>query len=59
MRIGEPADAVGVSSRSLRYHEEHGLIRSQRTPGERRGLDRELDTLQALRSETAVPHDAR
>ncbi|MFI7243176.1 MerR family transcriptional regulator [Streptomyces qinglanensis] len=119
MRIGELADASGVSARSLRYYEEHGLIRSQRTPGgwrdfdasmvervvmiqhlfaaglssatvnellpcleapleerngvmeqllaqeverlqdKRRDLDRELDTLQALRSETAVPDDAQ
>lgn len=115
MRIGELADATGVSTRSLRYYEEHGLIRSERTPGgwrdfespmvervvmiqhlfaaglssttinellpcleappeertgvmdhllaqqvarleaKRRDLDRELDTLQALRRETATP----
>lgn len=114
MRIGELADASGVSTRSLRYYEEHGLIRSERTPGgwrdfdsltvervvmiqhlfaaglssatinellpcleappeertgvmeqllakevarleaKRRDIDRELDTLQALRSETAL-----
>ncbi|NIH78557.1 MerR family transcriptional regulator [Amycolatopsis viridis] len=33
MRIGELADATGVSTRSLRYYEEQGLIRSARTPG--------------------------
>lgn len=33
MRIGELADASGVSARSLRYYEEQGLIRSQRTSG--------------------------
>lgn len=114
MRIGELADASGVSTRSLRYYEEHGLIRSERTPGgwrdfdssmiervvmiqhlfaaglssvtinellpcleappeertgvmerllaqeverleaKRRDIDREIDTLQALRSETAL-----
>lgn len=114
MRIGELADASGVSTRSLRYYEEHGLIRSTRTPGgwrdfdtftiervvmiqhlfaaglssatinellpcleappeertgvmeqllaqeverleaKRRDIDRELDTLQALRAETAL-----
>ncbi|MFE9393474.1 MerR family transcriptional regulator [Streptomyces sp. NPDC006784] len=119
MRIGELADASGVSARSLRYYEEQGLIRSRRTPGgwrdfeasmvervvmiqhlfaaglssatvnellpcleapleerngvmeqllaqeverlraKRRDLDRELDTLQALRNETAVPDDAQ
>ena len=115
MRVGELADASGVSTRSLRYYEEHGLIRSERTPGgwrdfdssmiervvmiqhlfaaglcsgtinellpcleappeertgvmekllvqeverleaKRRDIDRELDTLQALRSDTAMP----
>ncbi|WP_433261471.1 MerR family transcriptional regulator [Actinosynnema sp. CS-041913] len=114
MRIGELADASGVSTRPLRYYEEHGLIRSERTPGgwrafdssmvervvmiqhlfaaglssatvnellpcleappdehtgvmeqllaqeverleaKRRDIDREIDTLQALRSETAL-----
>jgi DNA-binding transcriptional MerR regulator len=118
MRIGELADASGVSTRSLRYYEEHGLIRSERTPGgwrdfdssmvervvmiqhlfaaglysatinellpcleapleertgvmeqllaqeverleaKRRDIDRELDTLQALRSETALSDGA-
>lgn len=115
MRIGELAEASGVSARSLRYYEENGLIRSERTPGgwrdfepsmvervimiqhlfaaglcsatidellpcleappeertgvleqllahevdrlesKRRDIDRELDTLQALRHDTAVP----
>ncbi|MCE6995077.1 MerR family transcriptional regulator [Saccharothrix sp. S26] len=119
MRIGELADASGVSTRSLRYYEELGLIRSERTAGgwrdfdpstvervvliqhlfaaglrsttinellpcleappeertgvmerllaeeverleaKRRDLDRELDTLRALRDETAVPATAR
>jgi DNA-binding transcriptional MerR regulator len=115
MRIGELAEASGVSARSLRYYEENGLIRSERTPGgwrdfdpsmvervvtiqhlyaaglhsatihellpcleappsqrtglleqllvqeidrlegKRREVDRELDTLRALRSDTALP----
>lgn len=119
MRIGELADASGVSARSLRYYEQHGLIRSERTHGgwrdfddsmvervvmiqhlfaaglgsttvnellpcleappeertgvmeqllaqeaqrleaKRRDIDRELNTLQALRTETALPSAAR
>lgn len=115
MRIGELAEASGVSPRSLRYYEEQGLIRSRRTQGgwrdfddamvervvmiqhlfaaglhsatigellpcleappeerngvmedlltqevgrlvaKRRDIDRELDTLRALRAETAIP----
>ncbi len=39
MRIGELAEATGVSSRSLRYYEEHGLIRSERTSGGWRDFD--------------------
>lgn len=117
MRIGELAEASGVSTRSLRYYEEQRLIRSERTPGgwrdfdtsmvervvmiqnlfaaglrsatinellpcleappeertgvmeqlltqevqrlkaKRRDIDRELDTLQALRNDTALPAD--
>lgn len=117
MRIGRLADASGVSTRSLRYYEEQGLISSERTSGgwrdfdssmiervvmiqhlfaaglasatinellpcleappeertgvmehllaqeverleaKRRDIDRELDTLQALRKETASPSE--
>ncbi|MGW2341852.1 MerR family transcriptional regulator [Streptomyces sp. NPDC001661] len=39
MRIGELATASGVSTRSLRYYEQHGLIRSERTPGGWRDFD--------------------
>ena len=39
MRIGELADASGVSTRSLRYYEAQGLIRSERTPGGWRDFD--------------------
>ncbi|GAA2832404.1 MerR family transcriptional regulator [Kribbella solani] len=39
MRIGELAAASGVSTRSLRYYEEQGLIRSGRTPGGWRDFD--------------------
>jgi DNA-binding transcriptional MerR regulator len=39
MRIGELADATGVSTRSLRYYEELDLIRSARTAGGWRDFD--------------------
>ncbi|MFD9892484.1 MerR family transcriptional regulator [Amycolatopsis sp. NPDC059027] len=39
MRIGELAEASGVSTRSLRYYEQQGLIRSQRTVGGWRDFD--------------------
>ncbi|MFF1555472.1 MerR family transcriptional regulator [Rhodococcus erythropolis] len=39
MRIGVLADASGVSARSLRYYEGHGLIRSERTSGGWRDFD--------------------
>ena len=33
MRVGEVAEAAGVSVRALRYYEEHGLLSSERTAG--------------------------
>ena len=39
MRIGELAEATGVSPRSLRYYESLGLIRSARRPGGWRDFD--------------------
>jgi DNA-binding transcriptional MerR regulator len=39
VRIGELAEASGVSTRSLRYYEQQGLIRSRRTPGGWRDFD--------------------
>lgn len=39
MRIGELAEASGVSARSLRYYEANGLIRAERTPGGWRDFD--------------------
>lgn len=39
MRIGELADRTGVSTRSLRYYEEQGLLASTRTPSGQRTYD--------------------
>lgn len=39
MRIGELAQASGVSPRSLRYYEAQGLVRSERTAGGWRDFD--------------------
>lgn len=39
MRIGELAEASGVSPRSLRYYESQGLIGSERTSGGWRDFD--------------------
>lgn len=36
MRIGELAEATGASVRSLRYYEQQGLLRSERTSGGQR-----------------------
>jgi len=39
VRIGELAEATGASVRSLRYYEQQGLLRSQRTGGGQREYD--------------------
>lgn len=39
MRIGEVAQRAGVSVRSLRYYEQRGLLRSDRTPAGQRIFD--------------------
>ncbi|MBB3661312.1 MULTISPECIES: MerR family transcriptional regulator [Prauserella salsuginis group] len=42
MRIGELADASGVSTRSLRYYEQQGLIEARRTAGGWRDFDESM-----------------
>ena len=42
MRIGQLAEASGVSARSLRYYEQVGLVRSQRTPSGWRDFDQSM-----------------
>jgi DNA-binding transcriptional MerR regulator len=39
MRIGELSERTGASVRSLRYYEEQGLLRSDRTPSGQRVYD--------------------
>ena len=39
MRIGELSERTGASIRSLRYYEERGLIRAERTPSGQRRYD--------------------
>jgi DNA-binding transcriptional MerR regulator len=36
MRIGDVAEGAGVSTRALRYYEEQGLLRPERTPSGQR-----------------------
>ena len=44
MRIGELARRTGVSERSLRYYEQHGLLVSDRTSGgQREYVERAVD----------------
>ncbi|GAA4380473.1 MerR family transcriptional regulator [Nocardioides caricicola] len=39
MRIGELAERTGTSVRSLRYYEQRGLLRSERSSGNQREYD--------------------
>jgi MerR family copper efflux transcriptional regulator len=39
MRIGELAEATGITTRALRYYEEQGLLTSRRTPAGYRAYD--------------------
>ena len=55
MLIGELAERAGTSARTLRYYEEHGLVRPRRDAnGYRRYDDAELRVVHEIRSLLAV-----
>ncbi len=55
MLIGELAQRTGTSTRTLRYYEEHGLVRAQRdSHGYRRYSDVELRMVHEIRALLAV-----
>ncbi len=41
MRIGDAAAALGVTTRTLRYYEQRGLVTARRTPSGQREYDEE------------------
>src|SRR3954471_21225010 len=55
MLIGELAERAGTSARTLRYYEEHGLVRPRRdTNGYRQYDDAELRVVHEIRALLAV-----
>jgi DNA-binding transcriptional MerR regulator len=55
MLIGELAERAGTSTRTLRYYEEHGLVRADRDAnGYRRYDDSELRVVHEIRALLAV-----
>jgi len=51
MRIGELAERAGTSTRTLRYYEQHGLLRSRRTANGYRDYDEaDLRLVREIRS---------
>src|SRR3954454_944279 len=55
MLIGELAERTGTSTRTLRYYEQHGLVRAQRDGnGYRRYDDAELRAVHEIRALLAV-----
>ncbi len=51
MRIGELAERVGTSTRTLRYYEQHGLLRARRTANGYRDYDEaDLRLVREIRS---------
>ncbi|MFB6393972.1 MerR family transcriptional regulator [Polymorphospora lycopeni] len=58
MRIGELAGRAGTSTRTLRYYEEHGLLRARRSANGYRDYDQsELRVVHEIRALLAVGFD--
>ncbi|GAA2360055.1 MerR family transcriptional regulator [Catellatospora methionotrophica] len=58
MRIGELARRAGTSTRTLRYYDQHGLLRSRRADNGYRAFDEaELRVVDEIRSLLAVGFD--
>ncbi|WP_330251647.1 MerR family transcriptional regulator [Nocardia sp. NBC_00565] len=58
MLIGELAERVGTSTRTLRYYEEHGLVRAQRSTNGYRVYDEtELQVVHKIRTLLDVGFD--
>ncbi|MER6944370.1 MerR family transcriptional regulator [Nonomuraea sp. NPDC000554] len=55
MRIGELAERAGVSTRSLRYYEQHGLLTARRGPnGYREYAEEDVRLVSEIRALLAV-----
>ncbi|MFI7423337.1 MerR family transcriptional regulator [Nonomuraea sp. NPDC049684] len=55
MRIGELAERTGVSTRSLRYYEQHGLLSARRGPnGYREYAEEDVKLVAEIRSLLSV-----
>ncbi|MFI6924922.1 MerR family transcriptional regulator [Nonomuraea spiralis] len=55
MRIGELAERTGVSTRSLRYYEQHGLLSARRGPnGYREYAEEDIKLVSEIRSLLSV-----
>ncbi|MEU1390195.1 MULTISPECIES: MerR family transcriptional regulator [unclassified Nonomuraea] len=55
MRIGELAERTGVSTRSLRYYEQHGLLSARRGPnGYREYTEEDVKLVSEIRSLLSV-----
>jgi DNA-binding transcriptional MerR regulator len=55
MRIGELAERTGVSTRSLRYYEQHGLLKARRGPnGYRHYTEEDVKLVSEIRALLAI-----